>query len=240
MPVTAKAATDYFAGGHIQGREQRGRAVPGVVMRPPFGLPRLHRQQGLRAVQGLDLAFLVDAEHDRSVRRVHVQADDVPDLLDAERVLGKLERLGAVGLQPERTPDPTDGGLGHAGGLGHPPCTPVGGSLGLGLERFRDDLLDIRVSDLTWGTRPFLVSESVDPSLDEPAAPLADGLGGDAELGGNPFVVETVGAGQDDPGGWASCWVLLGRDAQVFKVCLSSSFRINSALRRPSGMVKLL
>jgi hypothetical protein len=76
----------------------------------------------------------------------------------------------------------------------------VGGSLGLGLERFRDDLLDIRVSDLTWGTRPFLVSESVDPSLDEPAAPLADGLGRDAELGGNPFVVETVGAGQDDPG----------------------------------------
>src|SRR5262249_61817980 len=34
MPVPAKAATDHFAGGHIQGREQRGRAVPGVVMRP--------------------------------------------------------------------------------------------------------------------------------------------------------------------------------------------------------------
>jgi hypothetical protein len=39
---------------------------------------------------------------------------------------------------------------------------------------------------------------------------------------------------------WASCWVLLGLVAQVFKTWLSSSARVNTALGRPLGIMSLL
>src|SRR5262249_51797905 len=175
-------------------------AVTTVIMSPSLGLALLHGQQGLRAVEGLDLAFLVDAEHDRSVRRVHIQADDIPNLLDEERVVGEFERLRAVGFQPEGPPDPTDAGLRHTGAFGHPPSAPVSGVLGLGLERLGDDLLDVLIGDLAWSPGPLLIRQSIDSSLKKSPAPFANGLGGDTELGCDLLVVHTTGAGQDDFG----------------------------------------
>src|SRR5215467_14330567 len=61
-PVTPVAFADDEARGDIEGGEQRGRAVPHAVVRPPFRDAWHHRQDRLLAVQGLDLAFLVDAE----------------------------------------------------------------------------------------------------------------------------------------------------------------------------------
>jgi len=40
----------------------------------------------LVAFQGLNLRLLVDAQRERVVWRIQVQADDVPNLLDQERV----------------------------------------------------------------------------------------------------------------------------------------------------------
>jgi len=39
--------------------------------------PLLERQPGLRPIQRLDLGFLIDAEHDRAVRRIEVETDDI-------------------------------------------------------------------------------------------------------------------------------------------------------------------
>src|SRR5438876_402316 len=61
MSMATVTTPDHFASGHVQSREQRGGTVPDVVMSPSFGLRWLHRQQGLSAVQRLDLALLVDA-----------------------------------------------------------------------------------------------------------------------------------------------------------------------------------
>ena len=49
-----------------------------------------HWQQRLGAVEGLDLGFLVNAEHNRLMGRVEVEADDVSSLLDKERIVGEL------------------------------------------------------------------------------------------------------------------------------------------------------
>jgi hypothetical protein len=38
---------------------------------------RLARSHGLAAAQGLDLRFLIDAEHDGALGRGHVETDDV-------------------------------------------------------------------------------------------------------------------------------------------------------------------
>src|SRR5262245_14795885 len=68
--------TDDFAALGIECGKQRGGAVPRIVMRPPFGLPGAHRQHRLRAIKGLNLRLLVDAEHEGFVRRVEVEPDD--------------------------------------------------------------------------------------------------------------------------------------------------------------------
>jgi hypothetical protein len=44
------------------------------------------RQAGRRTVQGLDLALLIDRQHQGLLRRVQVQAGDVADLLDELRI----------------------------------------------------------------------------------------------------------------------------------------------------------
>jgi hypothetical protein len=49
--------------------EQRGRAVPIVVMRAALHLAGPHRQERLRAVQRLDLWLFIDAEDRRVLRR---------------------------------------------------------------------------------------------------------------------------------------------------------------------------
>ena len=58
--------------------------MPLIVMGVPFGLPWSHREQRLGAIQRLDLRFLIDAEHQRVVRRVEIEADDVAHLVNKQ------------------------------------------------------------------------------------------------------------------------------------------------------------
>ena len=95
-------------------------------MGPPFGLADVHGQDRLRALERLDLRFLVDREHHRIVRRIHIQPDDVPNLVHELRVGRDLERLRDVRLEPKRPPDAADHRVTHPGLRGHRPRAPVG------------------------------------------------------------------------------------------------------------------
>ena len=79
--VPRLAFADDAAGARVEGGEQRCRAMPYVVVRQGRGAAPLQRQARLCAVERLDLALFVDAEHQRTVGRVQVEADDVGDLL---------------------------------------------------------------------------------------------------------------------------------------------------------------
>jgi hypothetical protein len=48
---------------HIERGEQRRRAMAFVVVGAPFDLTGPHGQQRLRAIQRLNLALFIDAEH---------------------------------------------------------------------------------------------------------------------------------------------------------------------------------
>src|SRR5215472_14041120 len=69
-PVALVAFADNEARGDIEGGEQRGRAVPHVVVRLPFGDAWHHRQDRLLAVEGLDLAHMGICESRFSVQDV--------------------------------------------------------------------------------------------------------------------------------------------------------------------------
>jgi hypothetical protein len=76
-----------------------------VVMGAPLDLSGLHRQKRLRAVERLDLALFVDADHQRFLRRIEIETDNVAHLFDELRVRGQLECLGSMGLQGKGAPD---------------------------------------------------------------------------------------------------------------------------------------
>ena len=61
----------------LQRGKERGCPVPLVIMGHRAAAPLLERQPRLRAIQRLNLALLVDAEHDRLVGRVEVEAHEV-------------------------------------------------------------------------------------------------------------------------------------------------------------------
>src|SRR6266498_3716000 len=107
MPARAfgEPIADDLADLDVERCEERRGPVALVVMCAPLDLAGAHRQQGLRAVKRLDLALLVHTEHQRTIRRIEVQPDDVAHFLDKHWVGGELEGLDPVRLQPEGTPD---------------------------------------------------------------------------------------------------------------------------------------
>jgi len=62
----------------------------------PLDMARTQRQQWLRAVEGLDLALLVDAQHESALGRAEVEADDVAHLLDEKRIGRELDPTSTV------------------------------------------------------------------------------------------------------------------------------------------------
>ena len=71
------AAADHLAFEHIEGREQRGRAVAFVVVSHCAGAALLHRKTRLGAVQRLNLALLIERKYDGVSRRVNVEPYDI-------------------------------------------------------------------------------------------------------------------------------------------------------------------
>src|SRR5215469_9157343 len=94
-----------------------------------------HGQHGLGAVQGLNLALFIDAEHQSVIRWVQVEADDVTHLLDKERIGGELETPAAMRLQRECLKQAMHGGSRNPAGLGGLPNAPVRAGGGFTGER---------------------------------------------------------------------------------------------------------
>jgi len=106
------AAADDLAFEDVQGGEQGGGAVALVIVGHGGATSFLHRQTGLGAIEGLDLALLVEAEHHSVGGWIDIEADHLFELLGEFGIVGELERAHPVGLQPVPLPDaPHEEGL---------------------------------------------------------------------------------------------------------------------------------
>src|SRR5271167_3155010 len=81
-------------------RPSPGQAMAFIIMGHGAGAALLDRQPRLGAVERLDLALLVDAEHHRLVRRAQVEADDILDPVQARGRLFSTNRLSFDSLKP--------------------------------------------------------------------------------------------------------------------------------------------
>src|SRR5262249_49221480 len=139
VTVPRHALRDQPALQHVQRGEQRRRAVALVVVGHRGAPAGVDRQTLLGAVQRLDLTLLVDAEDQRVLRRVEVEADDIEQLLGEVGVVAHLEGAVQVRLQPVGAPDPADQSMIGPERLGEGARAPVGGVGGLLLGGHLDD-----------------------------------------------------------------------------------------------------
>ena len=176
MAMALHASADDLAVEHVEGGEQRRRAVALVVVRHGAGSAALHGQAGLRAVERLDLALLVDGQHHRVGRRIDVEPDDVADLGREGWVVRELEGADAMRLKPVRAPDALHIGEADAGRLGHGTPCPVGRLAGRLGKRQGDDPLSHLGPERRDARRAGLVAKkAVDALCREALLPAPDG-----------------------------------------------------------------
>ena len=139
MAVPGLALGDDLAALHVEGGKQRGRAVAHVVMRDPFEVAQAHRQDRLGALQGLNLALLIDAEDQRFVWRVEVEPHDITHFIHEERIVRELEGFAPVRLQSKQPEEPMDRALGNAGLCREVPDRPMSRVLGPRLQHLVEE-----------------------------------------------------------------------------------------------------
>src|SRR5215471_15648070 len=87
----------------------------------------------LRAIESLNLAFLVDAEHNRPVGRIEVEPDNVDHFLSELWIVGELEWARQMWLEPMFLPDALHGRMTDADLRSQHPRAPVRCVLGFSL-----------------------------------------------------------------------------------------------------------
>jgi hypothetical protein len=89
MTMARLALGQHCAGSDIKGVKQSGRAVADTVVGHPFDLSKAHRQHRLGAIQGLNLRFFVDRQHDGMIGGFEIQAHHVAHFFHEERIVGE-------------------------------------------------------------------------------------------------------------------------------------------------------
>jgi Transposase len=135
VPMAPVATPMDLAAGHLQRSEQAGGAVAQVIMGHADGQPGPHRQRRLGAVKRLNLRLFVHAQHQRALRRVQIEPDDIGQLGVELRVAAELEGFDPVRLEPILLPDAMDCGRRQPDLLGQAPRAPMGRRLGLAQRR---------------------------------------------------------------------------------------------------------
>ena len=137
----------------------------------------LERQTGLRAIQGLDLALLIAAQHDGVLRRCQADPDHVGELLQKLRITGKFETFGQMRLPSVILPGPLKRVFADPLSAGHRACAPMRRAGRLGLERGVDPLSDASDRVAGFATTPRgELPHATDALLAHPSAPQRSGL----------------------------------------------------------------
>src|SRR5246127_2707446 len=116
------------------------------------------------------------------MRRIEIEAHNIPHLVDQQRIGRELKALGAMWLQSKGPPDAADRGLAQPGSGRQHAAGPVRSSLRSLLPRQPHNLLDLLVTDLTRCSRTGLISQPHNSFGDETVAPKAHSEPSSAQL----------------------------------------------------------
>src|SRR5215210_2040923 len=105
MTVSWHAGSDHRPVQSIECREQSRRPVALVVMGHRATATWHERQSGLRSVECLNLALLIDREHQSMLGGIQVKTNDIVQLLYELRISAQLERSSQMRLQAVTPPN---------------------------------------------------------------------------------------------------------------------------------------
>ena len=183
----------------VQRGEERGRPVPLVVVRQRSRPALLHRQARLRPVERLNLALLVDAEHQAVFGGIQVEAHHIAHLLVELRVSTELKRAHQMRFQAVRMPDALHRGRANPLRVRHRSHAPLGCPLGPFLEGgvYNRPDLGLRQRRLTSTARPIPL-ERGESLARKPIAPAQHRRARQTQLVRDRVVGDTVGGTQHD------------------------------------------
>ncbi len=157
-------------------------------------------QAGLCPVERLNLALLVDGQHECLLRRIEIEADDVLNLFEEIGIVGDLEALYLMRLELVLGPDPLHARGADARLLGHRPHAPVRGVGRTLLHGLLDDFeFDRRADRLLARWLTAALDEAIDAGLDEILLPAPDGRFRNSDLAHDRHDAMTIGAHEHNP-----------------------------------------
>jgi hypothetical protein len=148
----------------------------------------------------LNLAFLVHAQHQGAVGRVEVEADDIANFVDEQRVAAQLESLAAMGLQRKGAPDAADAALAESGCLGQGARGPVRGGVRLAFQSARQHAFDFGIAQATRRARTGFIEQSIEAEKNKALPPLAHRCQRHMHAASDLGVAPPLGAEQHDAG----------------------------------------
>jgi len=199
MAVSRHAVSDHFSIKHAEGRKQRGCAVAFVIVRHGPAASLFHREPRLGSVEGLNLAFLVDAKDQRLVRGVEVEANDIVELVDKVLVATDLEGFDQMGLESMLFPNTLNACRTDTLCLSHCAYAPMSRRRRLRMLGRFDDGTDFpcrNVGDAA-GTRSILF-QPCDPQSQEAFPPELDGRPGNSQFSCDVLIGNLLGCQRDD------------------------------------------
>jgi hypothetical protein len=132
----------HMARGDLQRGKEIDHPMASVIMRVAHGATRAEREGRLRALQRLDGRLLIDTEHNRVLRRVEIQPDDIRDLSGKGRVSAHLKGPSQMRPDAVRTQDVGHAATGAADRVGQEPGRPPTAPGRRRRQRDLHDLLD--------------------------------------------------------------------------------------------------
>ena len=159
MPVAGHIAADDGAIEDIEYGEQCRGAVTLVIMGHRAEPSLFERQARLCAIERLYLALFVERQHDGVGWMIDIQPDNIVELVSELWIVGELELLVVMGLQPVFLPDGAHRTGADPRRFGHHVRRPVRGLPGGVGQRQSNHLLDHFASDRRYPRRPGLVTQ---------------------------------------------------------------------------------
>ncbi len=172
-----------------------------VIMRHGSTSPFFHRQPRLGSIQRLDLRLFIDTQHKGFIRRIQIQTHNVRQFFNKPFVLGQLERLSSMGLQPMGIPNSCNAGVAYAQFFGHHASTPVSRANRGRLEsRLHNCLHFLGGQTLRARTMGSIFRQSQKPLFEESLSPKQNRWTRRLQLFGNGVVGSSVGCTQTNLG----------------------------------------
>ena len=199
VPMAWQTRRDDRALGDIQGGKECGGAMALVIVRHRAAATGLEGQAGLRAIQRLDLAFLIHAEDDGMLGRVQIQAHHILQLVLEVRIPAEFKGPDPMGLQAMGGPDSLHERGVRAQVPGQGAGRPVGGGGRCRVGRRLQNACGESLARLGGTPSARRILGKADQALGgEALPPEAHGLPTRVQGGGNVLVVVAVGRQQGD------------------------------------------